>query len=100
MDDYRALQVILKNYRAAGFAVPALSGKKANLVQSYNRIQSSLQGQTCSLPTPGTGPVWLLTFYRWTLMAIALPFGALFSMVLLPFFWCFGDPRDRPRYRQ
>ena len=108
MNNYRALQLKLKEYRAAGFAVPALSSKYASLLRSYQRIQSILQGQSCELPAftevvPFSQRLDALrhassdwrrkrlqqqrSVYQWLLMGISVPLSMVLFVVVFPVVW-------------
>ncbi|MEL7085137.1 MAG: hypothetical protein AAF268_14435 [Cyanobacteria bacterium P01_A01_bin.3] len=108
MKNYRALQLKLKEYRAAGFAVPALSAKYASLLRSYQRIQSILQGQSCELPAfaevvPFSHRLDALrhaspeqrqkqvrqrqSVYQWLLMGISVPLSVMLFAVVFPVIW-------------
>ncbi|MGK7906279.1 MAG: hypothetical protein AB4040_03505 [Synechococcus sp.] len=104
---YRTLQLTLKAYRDAGFAVPALCTKYAKLLKSYHRIQASLQGQQCELPAwvelvppdQTISPLrhastltpqphhWRKTLYQTMLLVVGLPISLLVFCVTLPVFW-------------
>ena len=108
MNNYRALQLKLKTYREAGFAVPALSSKYASLLRSYQRIQSILQGQSCDLPAftevvPFSQRLDALrhaspdrhrirrrqqqSVYQWLLMGISMPLSVILFVVVFPVVW-------------
>ena len=109
MKNYRALQIKLKDYREAGFAVPALSAKYAQLLNSYQRIQSILQGQSCELPAfaevvPYAQKLNAMrraspdrrrqqqqqrkqSIYQWLLIGISVPLSMAMMIVLLPVIW-------------
>ncbi|MEM9566946.1 MAG: hypothetical protein AAF974_01460 [Cyanobacteria bacterium P01_E01_bin.34] len=117
MTNYRDLQLKLKEYRAAGFAVPALSAKYASLLRSYQRIQSILQGQSCELPAftevvPLSRRLDALRYaspeqrekkfrqrqsvYQWLLMGISLPLSVVLFAVVFPVV-CFQELRKQER---
>ena len=109
MKNYRALQLRLKEYREAGFAVPALSAKYSSLLRSYQRIQSIFQGQSCELPAftevvPPSQELDALrhaspdkrrkprqplqqSVYLWALMGVSVPLSVAMFVLVLPIVW-------------
>ncbi|MGK7913244.1 MAG: hypothetical protein AB4050_17460 [Synechococcus sp.] len=109
MNSYRSLQLKLKEYREAGFAVPALSAKYAKLLSSYQRIQSILQGQSCELPafaevvphsqkldamrhaSPNRSSQHIQrrnqAIYQWLLIGISVPISLVMFVMLFPVMW-------------